>query len=216
MEERCTFVINWKKKNKYLLESQLGSKRDDLKFVHGVFFAPSFTTETVPLLQRLFMADACHLNFGKYTLFTCYGVTANASMSPVAFGTVFRNENGNSWGAFWEFVKKLHPTIDMGDVTVITDQDKGQMNAISDWIPLAGHFHCSHHCRGNIIKYRGGGSGKIKYSALWMYNKLMGCRMPDCRANPRDKGFLFSTHGGKGYRLSKQTKRYLPVSYCPM
>ena len=91
----------------------------------GVFFAPSFTMETVPLLQRLFMADACHLNFGKYTLFTCYGVTANANMSPVAFGIVFGNENGDSWGAFWEFVKKLHPTIDMGDVTVITDQDKG-------------------------------------------------------------------------------------------
>ena len=66
-------------------------------------------------------------------------------MSPVAFAIVFGNENGDSWGAFWEFVKKLHPTIDMGDVTVITDQDKGQMTTIAKTLSEVGHFHCSHH-----------------------------------------------------------------------
>jgi hypothetical protein len=120
--------------------------------VHGTFFALSFSTRTVPELQRLFMADACHLNFEKYTLFSCYGVTANANMFPVAFGIVFGNENGDSLGEFWVYVKKLHPLLDIGDVTIITDQDKGQMNAIADWFPQAGHFHCSHYRRGNIIK----------------------------------------------------------------
>ncbi len=67
VEERRTFVLNWKKANKYLLVSQLGSKTQRLRFVHGLYFAPSFFTRTVPELQRLFMADACHLNFGKYT-----------------------------------------------------------------------------------------------------------------------------------------------------
>jgi hypothetical protein len=69
MEERRSFVQDWMKTNKYLLVSQLGSKKEGLRFVHGVFFSPSFSTKTVPELQRLFMADACHLNFGKYTLF---------------------------------------------------------------------------------------------------------------------------------------------------
>ncbi len=87
VEERRTFVINWKKANKYLLVSQLGSKTQCLRFVHGVFFAPSYYTKTVPQLQRLFMA----------ALFCCYGVTANANISPVAFGIVFGNENGESW-----------------------------------------------------------------------------------------------------------------------
>jgi hypothetical protein len=73
-------------------------------------------------------------------------------MSPVAFGIDFGNENGESWAKFWEFVKKLHPLMDIGDVIIITDQDKGQMNAIADWMPKAGHFHCSHHRRGNIKK----------------------------------------------------------------
>ena len=145
VEERRTFVLNWKKANKYLLVSQLGSK-NRLWFVHGVFFAPLFSTRTIPELQRLFMADACHLNFGKYTLFCCYEVTANANIFPVAFGIVFGNENGASWGEFWEFVKKLHPSMDIGDVTIITDQDKGQINTIADWMPEVGHFHCSHLC----------------------------------------------------------------------
>ena len=50
MEERCSFVQNWIKTNKYLLVSQLGSKKQCLRFVHGVFFAPSFSTRTVPEL----------------------------------------------------------------------------------------------------------------------------------------------------------------------
>jgi len=135
------------------------------------------------------MADACHLNFGKYTLFCCYGVTANANMFPVAFGIVFENENGDSWGEFWEFVKNLHPSMDIGDVTIITDQDKGQMNAIADWIHEAGHFHYSHHRRGNIIQNCGGGGEKIKYLALWMYNKLMGCRTVEQIQDAKDTCF---------------------------
>jgi len=51
MEERRSFVHNWKKANKRLLVSQLGSKKQCLRFVHGVFFAPSFSTRTVPELQ---------------------------------------------------------------------------------------------------------------------------------------------------------------------
>ncbi len=37
-----------------------------------------------PSTSKVFMADACHLHFGKYTLFLCYGVTANSNPSPVA------------------------------------------------------------------------------------------------------------------------------------
>ena len=96
VEECCTFVLNWKKANKYLLVSQIGSKTQCLRFVHGVFFALSFSMRTVPELQRLFMADACHLNFGKYTFFCCYGVTANANMSPVAL-TQPRNCEGDGF-----------------------------------------------------------------------------------------------------------------------
>jgi len=51
MEERHSFVVNWKKANKSLLVSPLGSTKHHLRFVHGVFFALSFSTRTVPELQ---------------------------------------------------------------------------------------------------------------------------------------------------------------------
>ena len=79
VNDRKTFAADWLHKHEDLMVSQLGSKRECLKFVHGAFFVPSFATETVPYLQRVFMADACHLNFGKHTLFSCYGCTANAN-----------------------------------------------------------------------------------------------------------------------------------------
>ena len=66
--------------------------------------------------------------------------------------------------------------INSGEITIITDQDKGQMNAISEYLWPVGHFHCSYHHRQNIIKMCGGGGGKVPNSALWMYNKLMRCR----------------------------------------
>ena len=191
-EECRNFVQTWKREHKDLLVSQLGSKNQCLGFVHGMFFAPSFSKKTVPQLQQLFMVDACHLNFGKYTLFCCYGVTDNANMSPVAFGIIFGNENGASWSEFWKFVVALHPSMNFGEVTIITDQDKGQMNAIAEWLPEAGHFHCSHHRRGNIIKNHGDGGGKIKYSALWrMYNKLLGCRTIEQIQAAKDACFPF-------------------------
>jgi hypothetical protein len=46
-------------------------------------------------------------------------------MSPVGFSIIFGNENSSSWKAFWRVILKTHPSIDRGDVTIITDQDKG-------------------------------------------------------------------------------------------
>ena len=106
--------------------------------------------------------------------------------------------------------------MDIGDVTIITDQDKGQMNAIEDWMPEAGHFHCSHHRRGNIIKNRGGGGGKIKYSALWMYNKLMGCRTVDQIQATKDSCFPHMDHKDIAYlnKLSPPPKNVGRLIYA--
>ena len=89
------------------------------------------------------MADACHLHFGKY-LFGCYGVTANSNMSLVGFAIVFGNENGECWRAFWKFIRSLHPEMNTDDVTVTTDQDKGQMGALAQAqeMPNVVQFHC--------------------------------------------------------------------------
>jgi hypothetical protein len=108
----------------------------------------------VPELQRLVMADACHLNFGKYTLFSCYGITSNANMCPVGFAIIFGNENLLSWKDFWKFIIEFHPCLNQTDVTIVTDQDKGLFSAITEEVPEAVNFHCSYHRSQNINAVR--------------------------------------------------------------
>jgi hypothetical protein len=58
------------------------------RFLCGVFLSISAARNAVPLLQTVYQADATHMNFGKYMLYSCYGVTANCNAFPVAFGII--------------------------------------------------------------------------------------------------------------------------------
>jgi len=127
-EERKGFVQKWSQEREDRILPRLESpdNQDCLQFINGIFFPPSFVKRTVPQLQKVFMADACHLHFGKYTLFLCYGVTANSNPSPIAFAILFGNKNTSTWRQFWKYCLELHPCIDSPKITIITDQDKGQ------------------------------------------------------------------------------------------
>jgi hypothetical protein len=92
-DERFSLISKWKKDHRELLMEQLDPKCVDVNFLHWIFFAPSLSQATVPELQHLVIADVCHLNFGKYTLFSCYGITSNANMCPVEFAIILGNEN---------------------------------------------------------------------------------------------------------------------------
>jgi len=67
-----------------------------------------------------------------------------------------------------KYVLDLHPSIDSGDITLITNQDKVQMNAIVMYLKFVGHFHGSWHQHQNIIKMCGECGGKIPHSTLWV------------------------------------------------
>ncbi len=65
-----------------------------LKFFSEILFSISGASKAVPFLQQVFQgADACHMSFGKYTLYSCYGTTANLNTCPDAFGILFGNED---------------------------------------------------------------------------------------------------------------------------
>jgi len=100
------------------------------------------------------------------TIFCCYGVTANTNMSSVGFAVIFGNKVGASWKQFWKFVVELHLPINSGKITIMTDQDKRQEMAISDYLTCDGHLHCSWHWYHNIMKKQGGGSSKTPYLYL--------------------------------------------------
>ena len=216
--DRKAFVLQWRKEHASQIYERLGTPADELrlKFLNGIFFAPSFAKQTVPLLQKVYMADACHLNFGKYTLFSCYGVTANSNASPVAFAIIFGNESTNTWRQFWKYALELHPCIDSGEITIITDQDKGQKNAITQYLKSVGHFHCSYHRRQNITKMCGGGGGKLPNSALWMYNKLMKCKNVEQLQYNKDKHFPNMSNKDINYLNSLDDESQYPAARCAM
>jgi hypothetical protein len=142
--------------------------------VHGILFAPSTSKRTAPYLKCIYQADAAHLNWGKYTLYSAYGTTAEAQCSTIAFGILFGNEDKESWKQFWTFTVGVHPWMNSAGSTIITDQDKGSKAAISEVLPLAFNFHCSFHRQLNINMHCKG--GKKMHSAYWIFNKLVPCR----------------------------------------
>jgi len=129
-DDKIRYVMEWKKKNRLVLieggvwPPKEGDDVVPLKFLSGILFATSNAQRTVPHLQTVFQADACHMNFGKYTLYSCYGSTTNGNTSPVAFGILFGNEDKEGWLQFWKFAKNLHPCLNNETITIITDQKR--------------------------------------------------------------------------------------------
>ena len=112
----------------------------------------NFSKQVVPYLQDVFQADVAHINFGKYTLYSCHGTTANCNTSPIAFGILFGNEDRVGWEPFWQFALGVHPGLNHTKNTFITDQAKGLIKSVKDVMSNAGHFHCSYHRKKNIDK----------------------------------------------------------------
>ena len=73
-DQQIQFVRDLKLKHKDMLEEsglEGGLVDKSHRFVSGVFMCTSAAKNTVPLLQTVYQADAAHMKFGKYTLYTC-------------------------------------------------------------------------------------------------------------------------------------------------
>jgi hypothetical protein len=81
--EKLQYLDKWEEANMEMLEDVgLGTNCGAEwvgpdRFLCEVFLSISAARNAVPLLQTVYQADAAHMNFGKYTLYSCYGVTAN-------------------------------------------------------------------------------------------------------------------------------------------
>jgi hypothetical protein len=176
-DEVDEFLYRFMSTHEVLLQQQLGMEDGPLesKFLTGIFIATSSSKVQVQFLQDVIQADGAHMTFGKYTLFSAYGNTANGTMAPLGFAMLFGNEDTANWVKFWEFIKKVHPIVNQPTKTVITDQDKGSLSSIRSVLPQAGLFHCAFHRRQNIKKKFGGADGTTPHTCLWMYNILVKC-----------------------------------------
>ncbi len=113
-------------------------------------------------------------------------------------------------------MKKVHPCIDGPTKTILTDQDKGSIEAIEERLPQAAQFHCSLHPRQNIIKKCGGGKGCTPLTALWMYNLLSSCNSVKQLKNNKSK-YYDKMHPTNLHYLTKFPDRsQYPAARCAM
>ncbi len=139
--EKLQYLQKWELANMEMLEDVgLGKDCGDNNtaaptFLCDIFFSISGAKNTVPLLQMVYQADVAHLNFGKYMFYLCYGITANCNAFPVAFGIIFGNKDKDGWKRFWKFASTRHPCLNHARVTIITDQQKGSIEAMAEVLP---------------------------------------------------------------------------------
>ena len=151
-DDKINFLKEWTQTNKPFIDGLLGPEQNNYQFIFGILFAPSSTKRIVPCLQTMIQADAAHLRFGMFTLYSAYGSTANSNTSPIAFAILFGNEDKEGWDHFWRFALDLHPCLNRDIMTIMTDQQKGSKAAIEQVLPNANIFHCSKHRADNITK----------------------------------------------------------------
>ena len=208
------YVRKWMRENSRFIDEHLGTEQENLRFVEGILFAPCTSQRTVPKLQSVYQADAAHLNWGKYTLYSAYGTTSEGQCSPVSFGILFGNEDMDSWCKFWEFAASVHPSLDSAENTIITDQDKGSKAAIAAILPSVFNFHCSYHRRQNILKNCRGGTQV--YKALWMFNQLVEAPTLAVLNSKRTRGYAQMADKDKQYLDSVLDVEQYPAARCSM
>lgn len=164
----------WLKKN---LRDLLGTDTS-VEFLTGIKVTMNWSREQVPKLLNIYAADAAHVNFGKFTLFSCYGHSSNNNAVCVAFALLFGNEDTANWKLFWNFVQRMHPSIDRSCVTIVTDQDKGVIPAMAHELQDAFNFHCGRHRAQNITK-RTSKKGISGTSATQEFERLVNAITPE-------------------------------------
>ena len=90
--QKISFLEKWEEANREMLHDagldSSCSEIEDKNFLSGVFLSIAPAIDSVPLLQTVYQADAAHTNFGKYTLYSCYGISANCNAFSVAMAII--------------------------------------------------------------------------------------------------------------------------------
>jgi len=216
-QQQLKYARAWKKENALWINTVFGLEDGpQAEFLSGALFATESSRHIVPRLQHVVQADGAHTSFGKYTLFSAYASTANGNMSPLAFGLLFGNEDVKNWGTFWNFVLRVHPSLNSPEITILTDQDKGSIAAVAQEIPSAVQFHCSFHRRQNIIKTLGGGKGITPNTPLWLYNLLCGCHSVAQLESAKTKHYPGMHPTSLRYLTKLADERQYPAARCNM
>ncbi len=171
----------------------------------------SYSGDQTPLIRLMMVVEAHPLVAGQ-----TFQHKANMTMAALGFAILFGNKDKNNWTKFCKFIKNTQPIVNLNNKTIITNQDKGSIALIKDIIPEAALFHCSFHCRQNIIKKYGGGEGHVPLSCLWMYQLLVKCNSPGSIQFLRLKYEHQMSPAYVNYLNSISDKQQFPMVRCAM
>ncbi|XP_057774881.1 uncharacterized protein LOC130993861 [Salvia miltiorrhiza] len=118
--------------------------------------------------RKLICLDGCHLKgvtFG--CLLTAVGNDGNDGILPIAWAVV-NKENKSNWTWFVRHLKQDLQLEGGENITIISDMQKGLMEAVKDIIPYAEHRWCARHIYANWAKkWRGEEMKKRFWIAAW-------------------------------------------------
>ncbi|KAK4268090.1 hypothetical protein QN277_024794 [Acacia crassicarpa] len=100
-------------------------------------------------------------------LLTAVGLDANDSMFPLAIALTEKETTVN-WTWFIQWLRSSLDLDDGGRVTIMSDMQKGLLQAVSDVLPFAEHRLCARHVYANWSKrWRGNELKKKFFSCAW-------------------------------------------------
>ncbi|XP_057793981.1 uncharacterized protein LOC131010465 [Salvia miltiorrhiza] len=118
--------------------------------------------------RPLISLDGCHLKgvtFG--VLLTAVGNDANDGIVPIAWAIV-NKENKHNWNWFLSWLKSELQLGDGSTITLMSDMQKGLMEAVKDQLPEAEHRWCARHIYANWSKkWRGEEMKKRFWISAW-------------------------------------------------
>ena len=89
-QQRLDYVNKWLIDHELELNNSLGVEDSpEVKFLTGILIVTSTSKAQAPFLQDVIEADAAHMSFGKYTLFSAYAGSANTKMVGLGFAILF-------------------------------------------------------------------------------------------------------------------------------
>ena len=114
----------WQAKNMDRVRELLGDD-PEMRYVRGVYFAPSTSVPKFSTFLKLFSADAADLRWGSCTLYSMYGRNLNMGSVCLAHAIIAGNEDKRGWTSFFNFIMDHYPDIDHPSITIVSDRDKG-------------------------------------------------------------------------------------------
>jgi hypothetical protein len=107
---------------------------------------------TLSTLQPFYAFDGTHTRSRyRLTLLLAVGIDAEDRVIPLAFALV-PGENEKWWSWFYEHLALTFDPDLLPEYVIISDRDKGLLNAVKSKLPGAHHAMCCQHIAENIHK----------------------------------------------------------------